>query len=280
MLKQKKEMAVYTIVRNEKFFLPIWLAYYRKHFSDNDIYILDHESSDGSTNGIKNVITIRNKLTQDNKWLIDVTCDFQKHLLKSYENVLFVNVDEFVVAKNTLREFIRNNDHIFVKCVGFEVIQMLNEKPYDESTEIFKQRKFWYRNTVYDKPLLCKSPIEWTGGWHNCKNVNAEQNNDLYLAHMHRVDYTSCMARHNKTASEQIFLPDLENKKWGWHHTVSENSDFSKWFYSIDIAKILDAEKSLKMFQKNRNLTFNEIYKKAEELVEVIQQNHWIIGQL
>ncbi|MGH3827327.1 MAG: RICIN domain-containing protein, partial [Pseudonocardiaceae bacterium] len=41
--------AVLTIVRNENVFLPIWLHYYGQFFPAQDMYVIDHQSTDGST---------------------------------------------------------------------------------------------------------------------------------------------------------------------------------------------------------------------------------------
>ena len=50
MLKNKKQAAVFTIVKNEKFFIPIWLNYYKKHLPFNYYkkhlpFLLDIDSS-------------------------------------------------------------------------------------------------------------------------------------------------------------------------------------------------------------------------------------------
>jgi hypothetical protein len=277
MLKEKRNAAVFTICRNESFFLPLWISYYRQFFSDSDIYVLDHESTDGSTNQMPNRIIVKNTLTQDNDWLIKVTCDFQKKLLESYRNVLFVNVDEFVTAKPNLKKFIFKNNEKFVRCTGFEVIHMENELPYDKNKKVLEQRSFWYKNSVYNKPLLGQSSIEWTGGWHNAKNTSVFPNPEIILIHLHRMDFSMCLARHKKTSEEPIFKPDLEDKKWGWHHFVHENEDFAKWFYCIDASKELNAEKSLKIFQEEKLNSFDELYKKAMKLVELIPFENKVI---
>src|SRR6185503_134162 len=41
--------AVITMVHDEAVFLPIWLRYYSRFFAPGDIYVLDNETSDGST---------------------------------------------------------------------------------------------------------------------------------------------------------------------------------------------------------------------------------------
>ena len=48
----EKRRAVLTIVQNEAVFLPIWLRYYSRFFAPDDIYVLDHESTDGSTSEV------------------------------------------------------------------------------------------------------------------------------------------------------------------------------------------------------------------------------------
>ena len=38
----RRAAAVFTIVREEAVFLPIWLRYYAAHFAPKDIYVLHH----------------------------------------------------------------------------------------------------------------------------------------------------------------------------------------------------------------------------------------------
>ena len=40
--------AVFTIVQNELVFLPLWLRHYWRHVAPADLYVLDHQSTDGS----------------------------------------------------------------------------------------------------------------------------------------------------------------------------------------------------------------------------------------
>ena len=47
--RTRKRRAVVTMVHNESVFLPIWLRYYSRFFAPEDIYVLDNDSTDGST---------------------------------------------------------------------------------------------------------------------------------------------------------------------------------------------------------------------------------------
>ena len=277
MLGYRKKSAVFTICRNESVFLPLWIDYYRGYFKDKDIYVLDHQSTDKSTDDMPNRVIVENDLTEDNNWLIEVTCDFQKKLLEKYESVLFVNVDEIVVPDpevyNGIQDYIEKNKHRnMVRCLGFEVLHMLKDEPdYDVNKKVLEQRKFWYNNPkVYNKPLLSQVPIEWACGWHNAKNANPSVDKNLFLIHLHRMDYSYCLSRHKKTAAEPVYRPDLDDKKWGWHFRIHEDEEFAKWFYCVKAAKILDAPKSLSVFEQDKMNSFDTVYNLASEMVSEI----------
>ena len=58
----KKKSAVFTIVKNENYFLPIWIKHYKKYFNESDMYVLDHQSNDASTNNLSvNVVPVINE---------------------------------------------------------------------------------------------------------------------------------------------------------------------------------------------------------------------------
>ena len=97
----KKLCCIFTFVRNENVFLPIWLKYYSRFFNGEDIYILDHSSDDGSIeeclkNYSFNVITIPFESYND-ILRINIARDKQAELLDSYEYVLYADADEIVI---------------------------------------------------------------------------------------------------------------------------------------------------------------------------------------
>ena len=47
----RRAAAVFTIVREEAVFLPIWLRYYAAHFAPEDIYVLHHVVPGGLRTG-------------------------------------------------------------------------------------------------------------------------------------------------------------------------------------------------------------------------------------
>ena len=232
----KKKCAVFTIVKNEKFFLPIWLKHYAKYFDQADIYILDHQSTDGSTNNLRcNVVPVHNELAFDHQWLCNTIQNFQSELLNKYNAVLFAESDELIYTLGDLRlndyidNFINSSSN-YVTCVAYEVKQDLeNEPKYDSNRGIFLQRKNWYRHELYDKTLLTKIPLTYSFGFHTCNYPKVFDNN-LFLCHLHRFDFPLMLERHEERATKWNLKDD---KGAGFHHRIFEESELLTYFNSI-----------------------------------------------
>lgn len=221
----KKKFAVFTIVKDESVFLPIWLKHYRQTFADEDIYIIDHESKDGSTENLGvNVIPVFNAEAFKHQWLVDQVQRVQAELLEKYEVVLFAESDEIVYTERegtlleTLEDF-RNSDHEYVNVVGYECVHIMDEEgPLDLSKPIVAQRQKWIKETQYDKPLLTKVPLSYAVGFHTCDR----QTNfgfGLCMFHLHRMDYDLMLKRHIWRNTEWR----LANEGGlGWQHHVHE----------------------------------------------------------
>ena len=98
---------VITYVHNEKHTLPIWLRYYARHFARADMYVLDHNTEDGSTSAAAmaafsgvNVI----KLSGDARWMPHaflnraVEAHIKRMLDGGYKCALLAEVDDMIIA--------------------------------------------------------------------------------------------------------------------------------------------------------------------------------------
>jgi Ricin-type beta-trefoil lectin domain-like/Glycosyl transferase family 2 len=226
--------AVMTIVRNESIFLPIWLRYYRQFFSAENIYILDHQSTDGSTEGHGFVRIPASHPEYGAGWQRDVIQRYQHELIGHYDVVLYTDVDEIVAPDPRLGDlgtYIDRFDEDFITCQGYEVLHCKDrEPPFDSTRPVLAQRFAWYANPSYSKPLLARVPMLWHGGFH--ERVDGKANNDphLYLIHLHRMDYDICWARHQDRVRFPLAQIDRD-QGWGYQNQIIDPVEFSSWFF-------------------------------------------------
>jgi hypothetical protein len=232
--------AAFTIVQNEATFLPLWVRYYGRHFAAEDLYVLDHGSSDGSVKAVAdrcNVMTVHRDRTFDHVWLKGIVEDFFAFLLRSYPAVLFSDVDEFVVADPArhagLGAYIDALTAPAACCSGYNIVQYPEEGALDFEMDILAQRHFWHPAPKwYSKRLLGRVPLSWNVGLHEEYNVPAAlPDPDLRLVHLHRVDYDRCLARHRSVASRRWSEQDLK-LNLNSQARVVEPDAFREWFYA------------------------------------------------
>jgi hypothetical protein len=233
--RDDRRRAVLTIVRNEAVLFPIWLRYYSKFFAPDDIYVLDHRTSDGSTErpGFVRVPVDHDKV-YDSGWLTDVVQAHQHALFERYEVVLTVDSDEIVApdpAWGTLGDYIDRFDEEFVNCVGYEVLHLRDrEPPLRLGEPVLAQRDYWYAHGAYDKPALASAPSAWARCFHTLADGRQNYDPDLRLIHLHRMDFGISLARHRRHGDEQWNEQDVV-EGWGYHNLLTDEVAFEQWFY-------------------------------------------------
>jgi hypothetical protein len=231
---ERKRRAVITIVRDEPVFFPIWLRYYSRFFAPDDIYVLDHETSDGSTAGDGFVRIRVSHETVDHTWMVRTMERYQHDLLERYDVVLVTDVDEIVAPRpefGTLGDYIDSFDEEFVNCLGYEVIHMVDrEGSFDLSRMVLEQRGYWFPNDIYDKPVLATAPLTWEPGFHRTTDLRMRPDPDLFLIHLHRMDYEICLARHRYRKQRAWNEHDVA-QGWASHNRIAEPDEFARWFY-------------------------------------------------
>lgn len=225
--------AALTIVRDESIFLPIWLRYYGQFFSAQDVYVLDHQSTDGSTEGDGFIRIPVSHPEYGAAWQRDVIQGYQHELIEQYDVVLYTDVDEIVAPDPRLGDLGTYIDYFsdnFVTCRGYEVLhQKDHEPPFEPTMPVLGQRSTWYANSSYSKSYLARVPILWHGGCH--QRIDGKTNDDpnLYLIHLHRMDYEICRARHQNRTRFPLAQAD-QNHGWGYQNQIIDPIAFSSWF--------------------------------------------------
>lgn len=197
--------ALLSYVHNEKGTLDVWMRYYLRHFAKEDVYILDHETTDGSTAHLPVFV---HKLRAPTVWmphqfLNTVVASWQKHLLYQYQCVVLAETDEFLIPdpklfpgglKDYLAEFV-TSEKLHVRAEGYEVVHKEGERALDYTAPILAQRTTWIQSGMYSKPYITKVPLKYVPGFHS--NIGQKVNIDrrIRLAHMHFADFNHCVER-------------------------------------------------------------------------------------
>lgn len=234
-----RSCALLTIVRDEPVFFPIWQRYYARFFRPGDMYVLDHGSTDGSTGGRGFVRIPVEHPTVDVVWVRDVVQSHQHELLRRYDAVLYVDVDEIVTPdprRGSLRDYIDDFSGKIARCQGFELIHTPEtEAPFDPGRPVLEQRFHWFANPMYSKPSLARVPLQWTPGFHSCRGLTQDPDPNLYLIHLHRMDYELCRARHRLRASVAWSERDLKHGWWN-QMLIGDEPEFGKWFFTETVS--------------------------------------------
>jgi hypothetical protein len=222
------KIAVFTIAKNEKYFLPIWMKYYSQFFKKEDIYIIDNGSTDGCMVGPDvECIWMPSQYDFDVKFLNDVAMTFQKQLLERYDAVLFAEADEIVVPKKKGRFDLHLKDKPTARCLGYEVVHVVEkEPPIDWNMPLLHQRQYWELRPDFCKPLLSKIPLAWEVGFHDSIPPVAIDR-ELALIHLRRIDYEHSKQRLLKRSAWPRPPQQAENMAWQWKLA---SRDFDFWF--------------------------------------------------
>ncbi|KOX23946.1 hypothetical protein ADK67_19390 [Saccharothrix sp. NRRL B-16348] len=225
--------AVVTMVYNEDVMLPLWLRYYSRFFAPEDIYVLDHDSTDGSTDGPGFTRVPAHNTHWSGSWQRDVCQQFQHELLRRYDVVLQTDVDEIVAPDPRccdLGEYIDRFDGDFVTCTGYEVLHLRDREPgLDLDRPVLNQRGTWFFNERYGKPLLARIPMYWSGGFHRREDGVARHDPLLRLIHLHRMDRDLGLARHRIKNTRKRVQREID-RNYAPGNRITDPDEFDRWF--------------------------------------------------
>lgn len=254
-------MAAFTIVQNESYFLDMWVKHYSKTIPKRDLYILDHDSKTKDSletierhkeNGV-NVEKVHNDFSFDHNWLKGTVQSFQEKLLDSYDVVLFAEADEIIMPrpdrhhyglKPYVMERFKDKNISMLTCLAKLVHHdHPNEPDLDLSRPFFDQRFKWCedkRRVSYNKCLICKVPLKWDAGFHLLAGgmPSPPIDHDLFLIHLHYMDYRMCKKRHEEQASRNWSRFDLEHNL-GVYNKIFEGEAFEEMFYPQHLKELL-----------------------------------------
>ena len=183
-------MAVFTHVYNPGPFLDLWASYYAKIVGRENLFVLDHETTDGSvrrgSDFYQTVPVPRGELDHVN--MSRFCAHFQRFLLSNYEWVMHTDCDEFLVTPAGPASFLNILDQYpggatLLPTCAVELIEAPADKsPVDWNLPLCSQRKWCVENTAFLKPVLSSRPTTWTQGFHHCFD-EVKACPDLWMVH-------------------------------------------------------------------------------------------------
>jgi hypothetical protein len=218
-MSAKKPWAVFTIVREEGFYLPKWYKYYSQFLRDQDIHVIHHKPTADAVDTCcdflrdKCPIHVEVQPMFSSRWIRDVVKQYQTTLLKEYEAVIFTDVDEIITIHpdsgfadlgEFMAQFVQDAKHTNWRVNAYSLIHLpdCGEAAVDLARPIMEQRMYWFRDDYFDKPLITKVPLNYVLGHHTATNMNKQRHPHLYMIHLHQFDFDWYVKRHQRWARE------------------------------------------------------------------------------
>lgn len=200
-------LAVVTMTYNEAQFLPLWCRHYAVQVGETQCYVIDHGSTDGSTDTLGDVNLLRiPRSPQDDTRRTRFLSEFCSSLLEWYDAVIYVDTDEFLVADPalfpSLPAYAASVPPGAVRtAIGFDVIHTPDETAdLDWNSRVSDQRGWLRFSSAMCKPVLIRRRVNWAPGFH-CIDASPEFDH-LYLFHLRYADRNSGLERLARTREQ------------------------------------------------------------------------------
>jgi hypothetical protein len=215
------------MVYNEGNMLRRWLAHYGRHLGARNLLVIDHGSDDGSTDdigGAGRMILPRGPF--DDGQRAEFVSGIQQNLLKYYDAVIYTDCDEFLVPDPRhffdLRSYISAMKTGCIRAVGINVLHIRDrEGPLLVNQGLLNQRGYCQFYSRESKPLIARTPLSWTVGFHAC-NIKSLIDPRLLLFHAKFADFDSALARLAVTREMQWSERALVS--WGAHQRAGDDT--------------------------------------------------------
>lgn len=214
--------AALTFVFNEAVNLPLWIKYYGSQFGEKNLFVVDRESTDGSTSNLGDVnrIVIPRDAFDDRK-KADFMSSLQNALINYYDAVVCGDCDELVVPNLgtyvSLADYVARMDTDYATCIGLNVLHILNqEPPLNLGEPILSQRRYARFMSATCKTMVSKVPIRWMPGLH-CLNLRPKIDKNLFMFHIKTMDYNLASAR-QMINRETTWSEESLSQNFGAHH--------------------------------------------------------------
>ena len=199
------KLAAVTMVYNEPDYMDLWRRHYARQVGEENCYVIDHGSDDGTTEalGAVNVIRIP-RSPKDNELRANFVSEFCSELLSRYDAVAHVDIDELLVPDPRYHRHLHDCAVAMtgpvMHAVGLEVWHLAEtEPPIDITHPVSLQRGWTWFNSALCKPVIIREPVKWSPGFHSVDAPLALDH--LFLFHLRYFDVERGLRRLAHTRS-------------------------------------------------------------------------------
>jgi hypothetical protein len=249
---------VITFVYNESVNLPIWRRYYGSIFDERNLFVIDHDSSDGSTDNLGRINRLwlsRKELDEDVRSAF--VASFAKALLLYFDTVIYTDCDEMLIPDlskyRDLREYVERNEFDYTAPVGLDLHHMVGlEPPLNLDLPILHQRRYARFTASMCKPLITRVPMLWAPGFH-ASNRPIRIDPDLFLVHLKAMDHDIGLRRQKLTRK----MPWSKNSIGKMHgiHQRYDDERYTREFYLDPKNLLTSPDHGLQPFEFSKEIS-------------------------
>jgi hypothetical protein len=238
MSRAAPQIAFVTMVRDDAYFLRLWIAHCAAHAPRAHLFILfdglDQVPPPEAT-GCQCLFLPRAEMGPGwdaRRWAM--LSDFAATLLGRFDVVAVNDVDELLVndpaTGETLPQALARATEVgAISPFALEVVHRPDLEPaLDKRRPVLSQRRYVRLNASYCKPCVIAQPVRWSVGGHYSSHPRLHLDTSLYLFHLRYLDRDMLLARQ---AARQAAMPpraadEAQVAGGGWAKTSDEVGEF------------------------------------------------------
>ena len=203
-------VAAVTMMFNEPVWAPVWVRHYARQVGAENCLVLDHGTTDGSTEGLGVRVERVRRSALDEEARAALVSDCVRELLRGYDAVVHSDADELVFADPArfadLAAYAAAAPEVAV-ATGLDLQHLPDEEAgLDAGSPVGGQRRWVRFSGAMCKPALVRRPVRWRPGFHSCDVAGAF--GGLYLVHLRYADLDAGLARLERTRGQAFATAD------------------------------------------------------------------------
>lgn len=212
-----------TMARDEADMLPRWVRYYGEQVGLASLFVIDDNSTDGSTHGLPCTVLNLPPGPWKASWMqtrVSMVNSVSQGLLTAFDVVIVTDVDEFLVPDPARHDGLLGylTARVDTDVIAPVAVNLLHapalEPALDSGRPLLEQRRFVKWAPGMCKPLVKRVPATWLQGFHGIKAPYVIDP-ELYLIHLKYYDVDA--------------LVEVADRRRDLYHNEGRGSARSAW---------------------------------------------------